>query len=69
MNCFIVTFKCGDSTFLHTEHDDVKLRAFICVSGRGTVVSGTLERGLIKKGDESELVGHNRSFKAVITGG
>uniref|UniRef100_A0A674N0P1 Elongation factor Tu n=1 Tax=Takifugu rubripes TaxID=31033 RepID=A0A674N0P1_TAKRU len=38
------------------------------IAGRGTVVSGTLERGLIKKGDEAELVGHNRSFKAVITG-
>lgn len=40
----------------------------MCLSGRGTVVSGTLERGVIKKGEEAEFVGHNRSFKSVITG-
>ncbi|KAI1884749.1 hypothetical protein AGOR_G00229710 [Albula goreensis] len=38
------------------------------IPGRGTVVTGTLERGLIKKGDECEFVGHNRSFKSVVTG-
>lgn len=32
------------------------------------MVSGTLERGIIKKGEEAEFVGHNRSFKSVITG-
>ncbi|XP_070838180.1 elongation factor Tu, mitochondrial [Chaetodon trifascialis] len=38
------------------------------IPGRGTVVSGTLERGVIKKGDDSEFVGHNRAFKSVVTG-
>merc|ERR1712131_64080 len=38
------------------------------IPGRGTVVSGTLERGVIKKGDECEFVGHNRSHKSVVTG-
>ncbi|KAJ8251008.1 hypothetical protein GJAV_G00216120 [Gymnothorax javanicus] len=38
------------------------------IPGRGTVVTGTLERGLIKKGDECELVGRNRSFKSVVSG-
>ncbi|KAK5856475.1 hypothetical protein PBY51_008067 [Eleginops maclovinus] len=38
------------------------------IPGRGTVVTGTLERGVIKKGDECEFVGHNRSFKSVVTG-
>ncbi|XP_059204853.1 elongation factor Tu, mitochondrial [Centropristis striata] len=38
------------------------------IPGRGTVVSGTLERGVIKKGDECEFVGHNRNFKSVVTG-
>ncbi|KAL6460718.1 hypothetical protein MHYP_G00306840 [Metynnis hypsauchen] len=38
------------------------------IPGRGTVVAGTLERGLIKKGDECEFVGHNRSAKSVVTG-
>lgn len=40
----------------------------ISLSGRGTVVSGTLEKGIIKKGDEAELVGHNRCLKSVVTG-
>lgn len=40
----------------------------MCLSGRGTVVTGTMERGIIKKGDECEFVGHNRSFKSVVTG-
>lgn len=39
-----------------------------CLSGRGTVVTGTMERGIIKKGEDAEFMGHNRSFKSVITG-
>lgn len=31
-------------------------------------MTGTLERGLIKKGEEAEFVGHNRAFKSVVTG-
>uniref|UniRef100_A0A672QSY8 Elongation factor Tu, mitochondrial-like n=1 Tax=Sinocyclocheilus grahami TaxID=75366 RepID=A0A672QSY8_SINGR len=38
------------------------------IPGRGTVVTGTLERGMIKKGDECEFLGHNRCFKSIITG-
>uniref|UniRef100_A0A3Q3X2L6 Elongation factor Tu n=1 Tax=Mola mola TaxID=94237 RepID=A0A3Q3X2L6_MOLML len=38
------------------------------IPGRGTVVTGTMERGIIKKGDDAEFVGHNRSFKSVVTG-
>uniref|UniRef100_A0A671VQ45 Elongation factor Tu n=1 Tax=Sparus aurata TaxID=8175 RepID=A0A671VQ45_SPAAU len=38
------------------------------IPGRGTVVSGTMERGIIKKGDDAEFVGHNRSLKSVVTG-
>ncbi|XP_057673774.1 elongation factor Tu, mitochondrial isoform X2 [Corythoichthys intestinalis] len=37
------------------------------IPGRGTVVTGTMERGIIKKGDECEFVGHNRSSKSVVT--
>lgn len=40
----------------------------MCLSGRGTVVTGTMERGIIKRGDDTEFVGHNRSFKSVVTG-
>ncbi|KAJ0058502.1 hypothetical protein NL108_016109, partial [Boleophthalmus pectinirostris] len=38
------------------------------IPGRGTVVSGTMEKGVIKKGDECEFVGHNKVFKSVVTG-
>ncbi|TNM97263.1 hypothetical protein fugu_015419 [Takifugu bimaculatus] len=36
--------------------------------GRGTVVSGTLLRGVIQTGQEAELFGYNCSFSSVITG-
>ncbi|XP_076059780.1 mitochondrial translation elongation factor Tu 1 [Oratosquilla oratoria] len=38
------------------------------IPGRGTVVTGRLERGVIKKGMEAEFVGHNKKFKTTITG-
>jgi len=38
------------------------------ISGRGTVVTGKLERGVIKKGDEAIIMGHGKSFKTTITG-
>ncbi|XP_035511206.1 elongation factor Tu, mitochondrial [Morone saxatilis] len=38
------------------------------IPGRGTVVSGTMERGIIKKGDDAEFVGFSRCFKSVVTG-
>ncbi|XP_018423514.1 PREDICTED: elongation factor Tu, mitochondrial isoform X1 [Nanorana parkeri] len=38
------------------------------IPGRGTVVTGTLERGTIKKGDECEFVGRGKYLKSVVTG-
>ncbi|EFN74764.1 Elongation factor Tu, mitochondrial [Camponotus floridanus] len=38
------------------------------IPGRGTVVTGRLERGKIKKGMESEIIGHNKVLKSTITG-
>ncbi|XP_017793064.1 PREDICTED: elongation factor Tu, mitochondrial-like [Habropoda laboriosa] len=38
------------------------------VSGRGTVVTGRLERGKIKRGTECELIGFNKLIKSTITG-
>jgi len=38
------------------------------ISGRGTVVTGKLERGVIKKGDEAVIMGHGKSLKTTITG-
>ncbi len=38
------------------------------ISGRGTVVTGRLERGIIKTGDEVEIVGIHPTAKTVCTG-
>ena len=38
------------------------------IAGRGTVVTGRLERGIIKKGMEAEFVGYNKVIKSTITG-
>ncbi|KAM8794715.1 elongation factor Tu, mitochondrial, partial [Eudromia elegans] len=35
---------------------------------RGTVVTGTVERGTIRKGDECEILGYSRAARAVVTG-
>ena len=38
------------------------------ISGRGTVVTGRVERGIVKVGDEIEIVGLKPSIKTVCTG-
>ncbi|AFP84024.1 elongation factor Tu [Candidatus Carsonella ruddii] len=38
------------------------------ISGRGTVVTGKVERGVIKNGEEIEIVGIKDSIKTTITG-
>lgn len=39
------------------------------ISGRGTVATGRVERGLLKKGDEIEIVGFNKTpIKTTVTG-
>lgn len=38
------------------------------IPGRGTVVTGRLERGIIKKGNECEFLGFNKTIKSTITG-
>jgi elongation factor Tu len=38
------------------------------ISGRGTVVTGRVERGIIKVGDEVEIVGLKDTQKTVVTG-
>jgi len=38
------------------------------IPGRGTVVTGRLERGTVKKGNECEFHGYNKHFKSTITG-
>jgi elongation factor Tu len=38
------------------------------ISGRGTVVTGRVERGIIKVGEEVEIVGLKDTVKTVVTG-
>ena len=38
------------------------------ITGRGTVVTGRVDRGLVKVGDEVEIVGFGETRKAVVTG-
>jgi elongation factor Tu len=38
------------------------------ISGRGTVVTGRVERGVIKVGDEVEVIGIRPTFKTTVTG-
>jgi elongation factor Tu len=38
------------------------------ISGRGTVVTGRIERGLIKTGEEVEIIGLRDTTKTVVTG-
>ncbi|MFH1965069.1 MAG: elongation factor Tu, partial [Acidobacteriota bacterium] len=38
------------------------------ISGRGTVVTGRIERGIVHTGDEMEIVGIRDTIKRVITG-
>ena len=38
------------------------------IGGRGTVVAGQVERGVLKKGDEVEFVGYKSKIKTIVTG-
>src|SRR5258708_9210354 len=38
------------------------------ISGRGTVVTGRVERGIVKVGEEIEIVGLKATAKTVVTG-
>lgn len=38
------------------------------ISGRGTVVTGRIERGMVKVGEEIEIVGLRKTAKSVVTG-
>ena len=38
------------------------------IPGRGTVITGRVERGVLKKGAEAELIGYGKKLKTTITG-
>ncbi|MFI6901580.1 elongation factor Tu [Nonomuraea sp. NPDC050394] len=40
----------------------------LTVTGRGTVVTGAIERGVVRVGDTVEVVGFGETFSAVVTG-
>ena len=37
------------------------------VLGRGTVVVGTIKRGILKKGDEADLMGHDTDLRTTVS--
>src|SRR6186713_2081236 len=51
-----------DKTFLMPVED------VFSISGRGTVVTGRIERGIIKVGEEIEIVGIRDTVKSTVTG-
>ena len=51
-----------DGTFLMPVED------VFSISGRGTVVTGRIERGIVKVGDEIEIVGLRPTQKTIVTG-
>ena len=62
-----------DSYVPAPERDDQKpfllaIEDVMTISGRGTVVTGRVERGTAKLGDEAEIVGIKQTVKTVITG-
>jgi elongation factor Tu len=38
------------------------------IGGRGTVVTGQIERGVLRKGDEVEFIGYKSKVKTTVTG-
>ena len=44
------------------------LEDVITITGRGTVVTGRVERGMVKMGEEVEIVGIRETRKSVVTG-
>jgi len=61
-------------SFIPTPQRDVDKPFLMCVedvfsiSGRGTVATGRIERGIVKVGEEVELVGFRDTVKTIVTG-
>ena len=54
--------RATDKTFLMPVED------VFSISGRGTVVTGRIERGIVKIGDEIEIIGLRPTTKTTVTG-
>ena len=46
----------------------MSIEASYNIGGRGTVVTGTIDKGQIKVGEEVELVGFGKRLKTTVTG-
>jgi elongation factor Tu len=44
------------------------IEGVVTITGRGTVVTGLIERGIVKVGDEVEIIGLGDTRKSVVTG-
>ena len=71
--CIEELLKTMDSYFADPVRDDAKpflmpIEDIFTISGRGTVVTGRIERGVINLNDEVEIVGIKPTKKTVVTG-
>ncbi|XP_022645048.1 uncharacterized protein LOC111273749 [Varroa jacobsoni] len=61
-------------SYVPTPVRDLDKPFFMCIEnvysipGRGTVATGRMERGMLKRGTECEIIGYNKTFKTSITG-
>lgn len=44
------------------------IESVMVITGRGVVVTGKLDQGVIKKGDDAEIIGFNKKLKTTVTG-
>ena len=71
--CIIELMEALDTYVKEPVRDDAKpfllpIEDVMTISGRGTVVTGRVERGVIKLNDEAEIVGIRPTQKTVVTG-
>ena len=61
-----ITFRCRSE--ISTRPFLMPVEDVFTISGRGTVVTGRIERGKVKVGEEMEIVGIRPTMKKVVTG-
>jgi len=71
--CILELMNALDTYIPDPARDDQKpfllpIEDVMTISGRGTVVTGRVERGIIKLNDEAEIVGIRPTTKTVVTG-
>jgi len=71
--CIVELIKAMDEHLIVPERDktapfQMPIEDTFTITGRGTVVSGRVERGSLKSGDEVEIVGGGKIRKVVVTG-